>query len=66
MLDPVPFGGEVDVEYEIRINNERLHRYRIETTMIRGLWDQVRDNLLWEPRQTQWMCPARTIFSSSG
>ncbi len=46
MLDPVPFGGEVDIEYDIRINDERIARHRIESTMLRSLTALVKGDLL--------------------
>ena len=48
VLDPVPFGGDVDVEYEIRMNDAPITQVRIESTMLRGLWDQVPGNVLWQ------------------
>lgn len=47
MLDPVPFGGEVDVEYEIRLNDHHISQVRIESTMMRGMWDQIPPDVLW-------------------
>lgn len=48
MLDPVPFGGEVDIEYEILLNEHSVQRLRIQSGMVRGLWGLVRSNWLWE------------------
>jgi hypothetical protein len=48
MLDPVPFGGEIDIEYEILLNEHSVQRLRIQSGMLRGLWGLVRGNWLWE------------------
>jgi hypothetical protein len=48
VLDGVPFGGEVDIEYEIAINEHTVQRHRIQSTMMRGLWGLVRSNWLLE------------------
>lgn len=57
MLDPVPLSGEVDVEYEIRLNDVHITRIRIESTMMRGMWDQVPGNVLWERSTDQVVVP---------
>jgi len=46
MLDGVPFGDELDVEYAIRLNDHHIMSQRIKSTQTRGLSDLVGGDIL--------------------